>query len=64
MPTHEQRVSFSTVTVGGRWVLSQCISCGALVVPAVRGAADSEGQRLHIAYHQRERTNHAPDRRP
>ena len=62
MPTQEQDVRFSIVTVGGRWQLSQCSRCGALVGPPARGAADSEGQRLHIAHHQRERTSYAPDR--
>jgi hypothetical protein len=64
MRTHEQDVSFSTVTIGGLWLLSQCSRCGALVVPPARGAADSEGQRLHTAYHQQEQTNRAPDRQP
>jgi hypothetical protein len=64
MPTHDQHVRFSTVTIGGRWLLSQCSRCGVLVVPPAPGAADSEAQRLHIAYHQQEQTNHAPDREP
>ena len=62
MPTDEQDVSFSTVTVGGQWLLSQCSRCGALVAPPARGTADSEGQRLHIAHHQQERTKQAPGR--
>jgi uncharacterized OB-fold protein len=62
MSTNEQDVSFSTITLGGRWLLSQCSRCGALVVPPARGAAESEGQRLHITHHQQERTKQAPDR--
>ena len=51
MPTDDDRdVSFLTVTIDGRWLLSQCSRCGALVVPLARGAADSEAQRLHVAY--------------
>lgn len=64
MPTPEQAASFSTVSVGVGALLSQCSLCGVLVAPPARGASDSEGQRLHIAYHQRERTDQAPDRPP